>query len=313
MGSAAALLRPTPASVPAYVMLPDVLIENAHTTPGVYAGWLGSRYEAFNIRGDPSKPDFVVSGLNRGPDLGDTRLGKRQALLAQANSARPDLADSLAGQRLDSSQQRAFDLIASGRAPSAFDIAAEPVKVRDRYSHHPIGQSLLLARRLVEAGVRCLNVHWPNVGGGRNWDTHSNGFERLKTALLPPIDWGLSALLDDLDDRGLLGRTLVVVLTEFGRAPQIGRTFQNSGGPAGRDHWSNCFTLLLAGGGVQGGRQFGRSDAKGAYPTDNPLTPSDVTATVYHALGIDPGIVLKDFEGRTHRLCAGKPVRELFS
>ncbi len=183
--------------------------------------------------------------------------------------------------------------------------------VRDRYGGNVFGQSVLLARRLVEAGVRFVNVHWPNVGGGANWDTHSNGFNRLKKALLPPFDRAVAALLDDLADRGLLRRTLVVVLTEFGRAPQIGKTFQNSGGPAGRDHWSSCFSVLLAGGGVRGGQVYGRSDARGAYPAEKPLSPADVVATIYHALGIDPQATLHDPEGRAHRLCEGEPIREL--
>ena len=170
---------------------------------------------------------------------------------------------------------------------------------------------MLLARRAVEAGVRFVNVHWPNVGGGANWDTHSNGFNRLKNALLPLADRAVGALIDDLADRGLLDTTLVLVLTEFGRAPQIGRTFQNSGGPGGRDHWSNCFSVVLAGGGLAGGRSYGSSDAKGAYPADRPLAPADLTATVYRLLGIDPAAMLTDAEGRTHRLCHGKPIDEL--
>src|SRR5205085_3690199 len=140
---------------------------------------------------------------------------------------------------------------------------------------------------------------WPNVGGGRNWDTHSNGFNRLKNDLLPLLDRAVAALLGDLEDRGLLETTLVMVTTEFGRAPQIGRTFQNSGGPGGRDHWSNCFSIVLAGGGVGGGRIHGRSDAKGAFPAEKPVTPADVVATIYQALGIDPGITPHDAQGRT--------------
>src|SRR5205823_2299067 len=171
---------------------------------------------------------------------------------------------------------------------------------------------LLVARRLVEAGVRFVNVHWPNVGGGRNWDTHANGFNRLKNDLLPPTDRGLAALLEDLAERGLLRRTLVVLMTEFGRAPQIGKTFQNSGGVAGRDHWSTCFSLVLAGGGISGGKVCGASDARGAYPAERPLTPADVAATIYQALGIDPHVTLRDAEGRTHVLCEGKPIGELF-
>src|SRR5439155_12795056 len=136
-----------------------------------------------------------------------------------------------------------------------------------------------------------------------NWDTHSNGFNRLKNSLLPRFDRAIAALIEDLDDRSLLERTLVLVLSEFGRAPQIGRTFQNSGGPGGRDHWSNCFSVLLAGGGLAGGQTYGRSDAKGAFPSEKPLAPADVVATLYHALGIDPTATLRDVQGQIHSIC----------
>jgi uncharacterized protein (DUF1501 family) len=313
MGAVAAKLRPTPGTVPAYVMIPDVLIENAHLTPGQFAGWLGRRYEAFNLRRDPSLPDFSVPALLRAADVSEERMASRRALLGRLGGGRADLAATPAGRALDPYYERAFDLLTGSRAQAAFDIAAEPVRVRERYGRNPVGQSLLLARRMVEAGVRFVNVHWPNVGGGRNWDTHRNGFHRLKDALLPPTDRGLSALVADLAERGLLGQTLVVVLTEFGRAPQIGKTFQNSGGLGGRDHWSSCFSILLAGGGIRGGQAYGASDAKGAFPAEKPVTPADVVATVYQALGIDPHVTLSDAEGRTHQLCEGKAIAELLS
>lgn len=305
IGSAASRMRPTTAAVPAYVMTPDVLIENAHLTPGQFSGWLGARHEALNVRNDPNRPDFSVAALAQSADLNAVRMAERRHLLARLESREPD-------RRLAEHYDRAFELLGGGRTRKAFDISSEPERVRERYGRHIVGQSLLLARRLVEAGVRFVNVHWPNVGGGGNWDTHANGFNRLKNTLLPPTDRGLSALLDDLSDRGMLRRTLVVVITEFGRAPQIGKTFQNSGGVAGRDHWSNCFTVVMAGGGLKGGIAFGSSDAKGAYPAESPLTPGDVAATIYHALGIDPATVLRDPEGKTHVLCTGRAVREVF-
>jgi hypothetical protein len=287
-----------------------VLIENAHLTPGQFAGWLGGRFDAFNVKADPSRPGFAVPTLARSGDVPAARLASRRALLDRLDR-RADLAAARSGRDLEPHQQRAFDLLSTSRARDAFRIDREPRPARDRYGVNPFGASVLLARRLVEAGVRFVNVHWPNVGGGANWDTHSNGFVRLKRDLLPPFDRALSALLEDLDDRGLLARTLVAVLTEFGRAPRIGKTFQNSGGPAGRDHWSSCFSVLLAGGGVAGGRAYGRSDARGAHPAEKALTPSDVVATVYHALGIDPRATLDDSQGRTHLLCEGTPIREL--
>jgi hypothetical protein len=311
MGSAAARMRPMPGTVPAFVMVPDVLIENAHLTPGQFAGWLGSRYEAFRLQGDPSLPGFEVPALVRPAEVTGERMTGRRELLERLGSKRTDLAQTSAGRELDAFHDRAFDLLTSSRAQAAFDINTEPARTRDRYGRDKFGQSVLLARRAVEAGVRFVNVHWPNVGGGRNWDTHSNGFNRLKNNLLPLMDRAVAALLEDLEDRGLLQETLVMVLTEFGRAPQIGRTFQNSGGPGGRDHWSNCFSVVLAGGGMPGGTVYGSSDAKGAYPADKPLTPADLTATVYRLLGIDPNTVLRDSAGQTHRLCDGKPIAEL--
>ena len=297
MGSAAARMRPTHASVPAFVMVPDVLIENAHLTPGQFAGWLGGRYEAFRLQGDPD----VARLLGSRPAPARRRAGR-------ADGRSPGVAreDSVpAGRpRADTGRAGAGRVPRAGLRPAdrhpaqkAFDIAAEPPRSRDRYGRDKFGQSVLLARRAVEAGVRFVNVHWPNVGGGANWDTHSNGFNRLKNNLLPLADRAVAALIEDLADRGLLRETLVLVLTEFGRAPQIGRTFQNSGGPGGRDHWSNCFSVVLAGGGLPGGTVYGSSDAKGAFPADKPLTPADLTATVYRLLGIDPDTTLHDAEG----------------
>ena len=311
MGSAAARLRPTLGSVPAFVMVPDVLIENAHLTPGQFAGWLGSRYEAFRAQGDPNAPGFSVPALVRPEDVPDDRMAARRELLGRLGSGSADMKASTAAREMGAYYDRAFDLLTSTRTQAAFDIGAEAPRTRDRYGRDKFGQSVLLARRMVEAGVRFVNVHWPNVGGGQNWDTHSGGFNRLKNNLLPLLDRALAALLDDLDDRGLLETTLVLVYTEFGRAPQIGRTFQNSGGPGGRDHWSNCFSVVLAGGGLPGGTAYGSSDAKGAHPADKPLTPADLSATVYKALGIDPNLTLHDAEGRTHRLCTGEPIAEL--
>jgi hypothetical protein len=306
MGSVAARERPAPGSVPSFVMVPDVLLENAHLTPGQFAGWLGNRYQAFNLKQDPSQPGFSVPALTPTPGLDAERLAARRALRDSLSAGR------IAASELDPHYQHAFDLLQGSKARRAFEIETEPLRMRERYGRNVIGQSLLLARRLVEAGVRFVNVHWPNVGGGRNWDTHSHGFTRLKHDLLPPTDRALAALLEDLDERGLLGQTLVAVLTEFGRAPQIGRTFQNAGGVGGRDHWSNCFSLVLAGGGIRGGCVYGSSDAKGSFPAEHALTPGDVVATIYEALGIDPQRTLRDSEGRTHILCAGKPVGELF-
>ena len=312
IGAVAARYRPVSAELPSWVMVPDVLIENVFLTPGQFAGFLGSRYDAFNVKSDPSRPGFAVRNLVLSPGLSPQRMADRRALLATANLSRGDLSGTPAGRTVDPYYQRAFDLLTSRRAQAAFRIGEESAAVRQRYGGFPFGQSLLLARRLVEAGVRCVNVHWPNVGGGRNWDTHRRGFDRLRNELLPPFDLSLSALLDDLADRGLLERTLVVVMTEFGRAPYIGVTFQNNGSPGGRDHWSDCFSILMAGGGVVGGQVYGRSDREGAYPAEKHLEPADAVATVYHALGIDHSATVVDSRGQPRKLCHGSPILDLF-
>jgi hypothetical protein len=253
-------------------------------------------------------PDFSVPTLAKPADVPNERMTERRELLNRFGSGRSELARTPAGQEVGAYYDRAFDLLTSTRAQDAFDIGIESPRTRDRYGRDKFGQSVLLARRMVEAGVRFVNIHWPNVGGGANWDTHAGGFNRLKNHLLPLADRAIAALIGDLSDRGLLQETLVMILTEFGRAPQIGKTFQNSGGPGGRDHWSNCFSVVLTGGGLTGGRTYGSSDAKGAYPADKPLTPADLTATVYQLLGIDPGAVLRDAAGQTHRLCDGTAI-----
>ena len=312
MGSVAAKFRPVAAELPPWVMVPDVLIENAFLTPGQFAGSLGARYEAFNVRSDPSRSDFTVPNLALPPGLSANRIAGRRALLTTVNRTRLDLADTRTGRNVTPHYQRAFDLLTTRRAQAAFRIADEPAADRQRYGSTTFGQSLLLSRRLVEAGVRFVNVHWPNVSGGRNWDTHRNGFNRLRNDLLPSLDLSLSALLEDLDDRGLLERTLVAVITEFGRAPYIGVTFQNNGSPGGRDHWSDCFSILMAGGGIRGGSVYGQSDRDGAYPAEKHVRPADTVATVYHAKGIDPHVTLPGPLGQPRQLCHGWPIKDLF-
>jgi hypothetical protein len=184
----------------------------------------------------------------------------------------------------------------------------EPAAVRERYGRHPFGQSLLLGRRLVEAGVPVVQA---NMGHVQNWDTHGDNFPRLKNDLLPPLDRGVAALLDDLEARGLLGETLVLLLGEFGRTPKISTL---PGSPtAGRDHWAACFFGLFAGAGVRGGQVIGRSDKTGAYPVTTPYSPDDVGATVYHVLGVDPGAVVRDRQDRPAQLNAGTVMEALFT
>ena len=173
---------------------------------------------------------------------------------------------------------------------------------------HHMGQSLLLSRRLVEAGVRLVTVTWgPNSGSDSNqcWDTHRRNFHFLKNSLLPPTDRGLAALISDLHERGMLDETLVIAMGEFGRTPKINRD-------AGRDHWPGCYSIMLAGGGIRGGAVYGASDASAAFPASDAVTPEDVAATVYHALGLDPESEVRDLENRPHALALGRPIHALF-
>jgi uncharacterized protein (DUF1501 family) len=209
-------------------------------------------------------------------------------------------------------QQKAFALLTSGATRRAFDIHAEPDRVRERYGRHKYGQSLLLARRLVEAGVRLVTVYW---GGRVNnpspyWDTHFNNNRRLRDELLPPFDQCFSAFLDDLAQRGMLERTLVVCMGEFGRTPRFGQFTGNGVNETGRDHWPHCYSLVIAGGSQPGGRIIGRSDRFAAYPAADPITPPDLSASLLQALGVDPGLEVRDAFTRPVRLSSGqvKPI-----
>jgi len=201
-------------------------------------------------------------------------------------------------------QSRALDLLLSPTVSKAFDLSREASAIRDRYGRHAHGQSCLLARRLIEAGSRLVTVNWPD-DGQTFWDTHGNNFPSLKNRLMPPADIAFSALLDDLTARGLLDETLVIWVGEFGRTPRV----ENGG----RQHWPQCYSAVLAGGGIQGGAVYGSSDKTGAYPADRPVSPADLTATMYHALGIDLATEIQDPTGRPWKIADGMPIRQLFS
>src|SRR5439155_20220551 len=201
---------------------------------------------------------------------------------------------------LTAQQRRAFDILSSDEVRRAFDLSRESQKSRDRYGRHTLGQSLLLARRLVESGVRFVTVNDKITNGQTaNWDSHENNFGRLKDDLLPPSDQAFSALVEDLDARGLLESTLVVALAEFGRTPKIN-------GNRGRDHWPDCFSVVLAGGGVRGGAVYGASDRIGAYPAADPVTPGDLAATLFWRFGLDPKTEIRDLTARPYRLADGR-------
>jgi hypothetical protein len=300
-------LRPRHDGMPTGVNLPTFLMEGPLTWPGQHAGFLGPRHDPWQVTRDPNAPDFRMDNLRLDPAIEVDRLGERRALLAQIDRQRAGLASAAEGRRLSDQQTQAFSLLTSGRIAQAFDMDREPVAVRDRYGRHAFGQSLLLARRLVEAGVPVVQA---NMGRVQNWDTHGDNFGRLKNQLLPPLDQGVAALLDDLEATGLLDDTLVLMLGEFGRTPKI--SGMRTGKDVGRDHWAACFFGLFAGAGVRGGQVIGKSDKIGAYPITTPYLPNDVGATVYHVLGVDPESEVRDRQGRPTQLNRGQVMRALF-
>ncbi len=301
-------LRPRSDGVPSGVNLPTFLMEGPLTWPGQHAGFLGPKYDPWQITRDPSKPDFRVDSLTLAPGLEVNRLQNRRSLLEQVDRQRERLAEVAAARRLSDQQHLAFSVLTSGKVAKAFELDREPLAVRERYGRHAFGQSLLLARRLVQAGVPVVQA---NMGRVQNWDNHSNIFRTLKNRLLPPLDQAVAALLDDLEATGLLGDTLVMMLGEFGRKPKI--TTQPGAKSPGRDHWAPCFFGLFAGAGVRGGQVIGRSDKIGAYPITTPYSPDDVGATVYHVLGIDPDAEVRDRQDRPVRLNRGEVIRPLFT
>jgi hypothetical protein len=285
IGSVAGLVRPVPSGVLPYVSLPYITKEGAGgpPQPGFTGGWLGHSRDPLFVLRDPNSPSFDMPELGLGSDMSGRRLDQRRGLasvLANIGQSRPL-------QDMDDFQARAFDLLTSQATQRAFQLNREPANLRDRYGRNIYGQSVLLSRRLIEAGTRVVALSWaPDANA--TWDTHGNNFRKLKNELLPALDKAVSSLLGDLAARGLLEKTLIAVMGEFGRTPRI----NNSGG--GRDHWNFCYSLLLAGGGIKPGYVHGASDRIGARPSLNPLTPADIIATIYHCLGIRPDLELRD-------------------
>lgn len=289
-------------------------VEQSH---GQFAGWLGSNWDPLTIDADPSLPGYRVGDFVLQEGITDHRLQERRSLLHSLEDKLQELNSSPALGALSQHHSRAFDLLVSAAGGAAFDLTREADSVRDRYGRNPHGQSVLQARRLVEQGVPLVTVFWPN-DGIKNvsvyWDTHSKEFIDHKTRLMPPADQAFSALLDDLAERGLLDETLVVWTGEFGRTPKIGQRNSDAGaGADGRDHWPNCFTSVLAGGGIQGGQVYGSSDPHAAYPATNPVHPVDLVATMYHQLGVPEGLELRDHLNRPFVICPGRPIGELIS
>jgi hypothetical protein len=303
-GAVLRYLRPGPGALPSGISLnapANQVSANNHIFPGFFAGFLGTAYDPLFISQDPSRVDFQPFPTVEGAAV--PRMLGRRSLLTQVDRQRHALDEVARVRGLDAHYEKAFSLITSPAARRAFDLTQESDRRRDRYGRTAFGQGLLLARRLVEAGVRLVTVNWARDDAF--WDTHANNFQQLKESLLPPFDRGFSALLADLEQRGLLRETLVVCLGEFGRTPRINAA-------AGRDHWAACHSVVLAGGGVRGGQVYGASDRTAAYPQSAPVSPSDLAATVYHALGIASTTPVRDHLGRPLPLSTGVPLAGLF-
>jgi hypothetical protein len=300
--------HPRADGLPSGVNLPTFLVEGPLTWPGQHAGFLGPRHDPWQITRNPNSADFRVENLSLPNGFDAGRLNERRSLLEEVDRQQRQLAQAAEGQRLSNQQATAFNILTSGKLAQAFEMDREPAAVRERYGRTPFGQSLLLARRLVQAGVPVVQA---NMGRVQNWDNHGDIFNTLKKRLLPPLDQAVAALLDDLELSGMIDDTLVVMLGEFGRTPKIGK----SGGAKipGRDHWAPCFFGLFAGAGVRGGQVIGKSDKIGAYPITTPYSPDDVGATVYSLLGIDPGSEVRDRIGRPVRLNQGQVIQALFT
>lgn len=307
LGSVISRLRPSTNGFPPFVTMPWLAYHPAAPggrAPGQHGGWLGRSYDPLLVEGDPNAEGWEVPALRLIEGITTDRLGRRRSLLAEIAAQQAELEQLARLRTFDAQQQQAYGLLTAPQVRAAFDLAAEPAEVRERYGRNTHGQCVLLARRLIEHGVPFVSVNW-HQDNNPFWDTHGDNFNKLKNSLIPPADQALAALLTDLAERGLLDETIVAWVGEFGRSPQIN-------GNAGREHHPGCYSGLLAGGGVRGGVVYGSSDATGAAPLENLVSPHDYTATLMHALGIPPEATLPDRNDRPHRLYGGRPLVELF-
>ncbi|WP_397568808.1 DUF1501 domain-containing protein [Schlesneria sp. T3-172] len=288
--------------IPPYVIAPYPHCDSTvYITPGQYGGCLGMHYDPLVLDADPNDKDFKVRNLKLDPSLTPDKFRERLSLLNQMNQKGIAIASPSATD-IDLYQSQAASIVSTDKASEAFDLSKETTELRDRYGRHTWGQSHLLARRLVESGVRFVSAV-----NGRSiiWDTHLNNFDRMKKSLVPPMEQAYATLLEDLEDRGLLDTTLVIWTGDFGRTPIINKD-------AGRDHWPQCYTVVLAGAGIRGGQVVGESDKTGAFPHSRPISPADINATVFTAMGYDPrSITYRMLDGRPIPLSEGAPIREV--
>lgn len=312
VGTAFGSADPWPAVMPKVIQIPETMKMEARILPGQSAGILGAAYDPFRVEvsleAELRKPQFRLE-----EGVTSTRLTQRSALLSQFNRQLCRLQATRESDRLDRFQEQALGILERPSVEQAFDLERESASNQQAYGLNRHGKAVLLARRLVEAGARFVTVYWGhepqdwNDGRGPRpannpWDTHRNHFPLVKQSLVPRADRALSALLNDLSERGLLAETLVVWMGDFGRTPRISREW------ASRDHWPHAFSLLMAGGGLNAGTTYGHTDALGAYVTQDPVSPADLTATMFSLLGLEPHTVVRDAAGRPHRISIGAPI-----
>ena len=320
-GSQLVHLRPPEVPMLPFVMLPRPLQESNVIGKGGNAGFLGKAYDPYTLYPpgddmDMTKMDKIkVDDLSMAPGVFSHRLKRRARLRDTINEAMPEIDRAVENYQLNEYYSKAIDLIVSGRAREAFDLEQEPFQLRERYGQNTFGQCCLLARRLIEAGTRVVEVIWPKVANSDNhsWDVHSNLSKRMKTQSAPMLDAGLATLIEDLDERGLLDETLVVAVGEFGRSPQRGvSTSGNSNSDDGRDHWPYCYTACLAGAGIKRGYVHGASDETGSAPLSDPVHPRQLLASIYHSFGIDPETLVYNHLNQPRELVKAQAVTELF-
>lgn len=305
---------PLPPFVSMMPVVPNGAPRFVEETHGQGAGWLGTVYDPMRIDADGSLPDYHVGDFDLPEGVSAARLQRRRQL--QESLFQPAFQSVSGPLTMQGHYSRAFELLATPDVTKAFDLTCEPAEVRERYGMNVHGQSVLQARRLVEAGVPVVTVFWPNDGITNvsvYWDTHARNFIDLSTRLCPVADRAFSALLDDLANRGMLDETLVLWTGEMGRTPRVGQSVVGGAGAAadGRDHWPRVFTSVMAGGGIRGGAVYGASDRYAAEPADLPVSPADLAATIYHQLGVDPHSLIHDRLGRPVTLCEGTVLRSL--
>jgi hypothetical protein len=322
IGCNIARLRPPTVPMLPFVMMPRPLQESGVVNKGGTAGFLGRAYDPYYLF--PPGDDMDMNKMSRiniedlqlRPELSPARLENRGNLLETINHGMPELEQAVQHYDLDTYYSQALNLIISGRARNAFDLAQETAATRDLYGRNTFGDCCLLARRLIEAGTRFVEVNWPKVANSDNhsWDMHEGLTNRMRNQAGPMFDRGLAALVQDLDQRGLLLNTMVVAVGEFGRSPQRGlSTSGNSNSADGRDHWPYCYTACVAGAGVRRGLIYGRSDATGSSPLENPVHPTDLLATIYHSIGIDPHTLMNNHLNQPRELSQGNVVTGILS